>query len=389
MTTPCTLSLLFKITLLLGLRSRHRRLETLARDCLVDQLGWMSGAEFARHAAMSANLPGLRGLTLVCATGMHLRGLGGALAASAGYIGPGLVCAALLAWLWHFMADAPWFAAGLRGVLTVSPAICLYAGLHLLFTATGRKPLAWALATAAGLLFFIGLKPFSMLMGGAVLGVLLTPDPAGADPEAADCCESKPYPWGAALAAALPLAAAAGLCVFLDASLGRLMLWTGKAGLFSLGGFGLYPLLFADMVRLRQWLDPVHFSQAMTLVDAIPGPYAGGALLLGARALGVAGLLAAAAGAFLPTLLMAVAVQPVRGAVAASRWAPKALGGVSAVLAGLCLGLGGQMISVLQVAPGWDTLRIALVAGALATLLMRNHPGIVLGAAFLAGVALL
>ncbi|WP_243311941.1 chromate transporter [Fundidesulfovibrio agrisoli] len=389
MTTPCTLPLLFRITLLLGLRSRHRRLETLLRNCLVEQLGWMSDADFAQHAAMSANLPGLRGLTLVCASGIHLRGLGGALAASAGYIGPGLVCAALLAGLWHIQGGAPWFAAGLRGVLVVSPAICLYAGLHMLFTATGRKPLAWALAAAAGLLFFIGLKPFSMLMGGAVLGVLLTPDPAGPAPGTDCCCEAKPYPWGTALAAALPLAVAAGLCALLDASLGRLMLWTGKAGLFSLGGFGLYPLLFADLVRLRQWLDPVHFAQAMTLVDAIPGPYGGGALLLGARALGLGGLLAAAAGAFLPTLVMAVAVQPVRGAVAACKWAPKALGGVSAVLAGLCLGLGAQLISVLQMAPGWDTLRIALAAGAFVTLLMRNHPGIVLGAAFLAGATLL
>jgi len=394
MPTPCTLSMLFRITCLIGLRSRHRELDPLLRDCLVEQLHWMSGPDFDEHTGMSRNLPGLRGLTLICATGQHLRGLPGALTAGAGFLAPGLACAALLAGLWDRLGDAGWFAGALRGVLTVAPAFCLYAGLRLLFSGPVRKPLTWALALAAGLLFFIGLKPFSMLMGGAVLGILLLPDdaaPVAAPVAATEAARAPggPYPWGRVALAALPLAAAAGTCFLLDASLGRLLLSAGKAGMFSLGSFGLFPLLFADMVRVRHWLDPAVFAQAMTLVDALPGPYGLGALLLGSRTLGAAGFLAVAAGVVLPTLLLAVAAQPVRGAVAACAWAAKALAGMTAVLAGLALGLGAHLCSVLAVPPGWNTMSMSLAAGALVTLLMRNHPGVVLAAACLAGVALL
>ena len=133
--------------------------------------GWMPASEFAALYALAQAAPGPNMLvsTLV---GWHVAGWAGALAATAGMIGPSSVLTWAVSGAWHRFRDRPWRALLQAGLGPVTVGL-VAAGAALLAASTSHD---WAtaaitLAVAAALLL-TRLHPLWLLGAGALLGVL-------------------------------------------------------------------------------------------------------------------------------------------------------------------------------------------------------------------------
>jgi chromate transporter len=311
--------------------------------------------------------------------GLEERGWAGLLAGYAGYCLPGFVLMAGLGAVYPSLAGLPALAGVWAGLRAVVPALCLAAGVAMLAPRRG-KPILLALAACASMLFFLGLKPFSMLLGGAVIGVLMLEDPKGlpAPPQ------STPYPWKLPALLFLGYAGLAAVFFLADTSLGRLYLLAGKAELWSLGGFGGLPLLFADTVRLRHWLDQAAFADLAALSALVPGPVMAASSFVGSLSMGMAGALAALTGFFAVSCGVLLAALPARDLIASCAWARKALDGVAAALGGMALGFAARLAADMP----WDVPRAGLACLAALALLARVHPALAVLAAAAGGFLL-
>lgn len=312
--------------------------------------------------------------------GLSLRGLPGALAAFAGFCLPGFLVMAALGALYSRYAGLAFAGPALAGLAAAVPAICLMAGAAML-RGLVRTGLLLALASGAGALFFIGLKPFSMLLGGAILGVLLLKEPEGLPPAPAPTR----YGWGMPVCLLLVFAAFAACFFLLDPALGRFFLSVSKAEIWSFGGFGAFPLLFADTVRTRHWLDATSFADLAALAQLTPGPLLCSSALVGTAIKGFSGAIAALAGFFTASFFILLATSPARQAIVSCAWARKAVLGVSAVLGGITLG----MAALFAADMAWDVSRAGVAASALMALSLRVHPAWVALGSAVAGILLL
>ncbi|GFK95396.1 hypothetical protein NNJEOMEG_03259 [Fundidesulfovibrio magnetotacticus] len=313
----------------------------------------------------------------------HARaGAPGLVAATLAACLPGMLLLAELASLPGDFWTQPWPRAALQGLGAALPGVLAGLALDGLRRLPGRLVSA-GLAVCTGGLFFLGLKPFAMLLGGAVIGVLLLPEPAQAvaPPPSPDPACLRPWRF---LALFGVLAAATGGVFLLDPGLGRIFLAAFKAEFWGLGGAGAWPLLSGDYVRARHWLAPGAFADLAALALAVPGPAAALAAGCGMLARGLPGALAAGAGAALSAALTLLASAPCMDAVAASPWARKALAGTGAVLCGITAGLA----ALTAAGRAWDASGIALASAALAASLWGAGRVWVALAAALAGVAL-
>uniref|UniRef100_A0A7C3W8D9 Chromate transporter n=1 Tax=Fundidesulfovibrio putealis TaxID=270496 RepID=A0A7C3W8D9_9BACT len=362
------LSAIFADFLRLGLTApRNAPAPQAVRDRALE-CGWTNPGRADELTAACAVLPGTDALQLCAALGRDLRGVPGALAAVCGYALPGVLALLLAGGLLHLWrglgpvsAALPGFWAGLAAA---AAATCLHQALPAV-AGLRRTPLFLSVAIGVGVLFFIGLKPFAMLMGGAILGVLLLPEQP-----TAEAAPAGKFSWGFGLAL-LGGYAALAVCWFLaDPALGRLFLAAGKADLYGYGGYGAQALLYADVVRARHLLEPGPFTEICALVQALPGPQPLAAALYGHAFRGLPGALAGLSGALLPSLMVLLAAAPILPVVARCDWARRAVYGLGAALAGLLLGLGGRILhDSLWSAPG-----AALVLAGVLALRFGLHP---------------
>lgn len=91
-----------------------------------------------------------------------------------------------------------------------------------------------------------------------------------------------------------------------------------KIGTFTIGGgFAMLPVIRAELVERKKWIDEGEFLDILAIVQSSPGPIAvNTAVFLGLRIYGFFGLIAATLGAILPSfviiLLIAVLFQGIQ-----------------------------------------------------------------------------
>ena len=374
MTQPPSLAAIFLESLRIGACSFGAGAAVpLIRRRFSSSRGWAEPGLVEDGLAFLDCVPGGTPAQLCGFLGLSLRGVPGALAAFAGFCLPGFLLMAGLGALCARFAGLALAGPALAGLKTAVPAICLMAGVAML-RGLFRTGILLALAVGSGALFFIGLKPFSMLLGGAILGVLLLKEPQGLPPAPA----SARYGWGMPVCLLFAFAALAAFFFLLDPALGRFFLSVSKAEVWSFGGFGAFPLLFADAVRTRHWLDAATFADLTALGQLAPGPLLSASALIGAGFRGILGSIAALAGFFTASLFILLAAAPARETIASCAWARKAVLGVSAVLGGITLALA----ALFAAETAWDASRAAMSVAAVLALALRIHPAwVALGSA--------
>lgn len=129
------------------------------------------------------------------------------------------------------------------------------------------------------------------------------------------------------------------------------------------GGFVIVSLMKKKLVDELHWLDEEEMLDMTALAQSAPGPIAvNAAILVGRRAAGVPGMLAAVIGTIIPPLVIIGAISLIYAQFAANEWVRAALAGMScgvaAVIADVVAGLGGKVLK------GRNALSIALMCAA-------------------------
>lgn len=303
----------------------------------VERLGWLTQAEFAQLLALCQLLPGPASSQLGFAIGRQRAGLGGALAAFAGFTLPSFLLLLAAAIGLGQLGNNVWLDAALHGLKLLALVVVADAVITMSrqFCKTTRNQ-GIMVATAAALWWQPGLlTQLGMLAGAALLcarvGAPQTPDP---QPSPAQSIPARQPHWPTLLLFALLFV---GLPL-LGGPVGQLVADFYRAGSLVFGGGHVVLPLLAESVG--HTLSEQQFLTGYSLAQLVPGPMFTLATYLGAQLLPaspVGGALLATLALFLPGFLLLWAMGPCWQSWLARPRLAGAVAGINAAVVGLLL----------------------------------------------------
>ncbi len=311
------------------------------RRAFVERRQWISEAAFADLVALCHFLPGPASSQVGMAIGLRQAGLGGALAAFAGFTLPAASAMLVFASLAPHVT-ALYGSAWIHGLKVAVAAVILQAVVSMARTlAVGPIRAGMAIGAALGLAYAHGpvAQVAALIAGGAFGCAFLRNAVTGAVAEPAETTvdtRTALIALGlfAGLLAGLPLLAA----VLQNPGLGLASVFYRTGALVFGGGHVVLPLLEREIVD-RGWLNQDSFLAGYGVIQALPGPlfafagYVGAAQRYGPG--GLTGGLIALGAIFLPSLLLIIGVMPFWERLKREPWAQGAAAGVGAVVVGL------------------------------------------------------
>ena len=299
----------------------------------VTRLGWLSQAEFAQLLALCQLLPGPASSQLGFAIGRHRAGLGGALAAFAGFTLPSFLLLLVAAIGMGQLGNNLWLDAALHGLKLLALVVVADAVLTMSrqFCKTALQQ-GVMVVTAAALWWQPGLlTQLAMLLGAALLCAQREEASAPPTPPGA---RRSPH-WPTLMLFALLFV---GLPLLVQGPASQLVADFYRAGSLVFGGGHVVLPLLQESVGHS--LSQQQFLTGYSLAQLVPGPMFTLATYLGAQLLPaapLAGALLATLALFLPGFLLLWAMGPCW-----QRWLthPRlagAVAGINAAVVGLLL----------------------------------------------------
>lgn len=303
----------------------------------VERLGWLTQAEFAQLLALCQLLPGPASSQLGFAIGRQRAGLGGALAAFAGFTLPSFLLLLAAAIGLGQLGNNVWLDAALHGLKLLALVVVADAVLTMScqFCKTTRNQ-GIMIATAAALWWQPGLLTQLVMLAGAALlcarvGAPQTPGPQSSATQSIPA--HQPH-WPTLLLFALLFV---GLPL-LGGPVGQLVADFYRAGSLVFGGGHVVLPLLAESVGHS--LNQQQFLTGYSLAQLVPGPMFTLATYLGAQLLPaspVGGALLATLALFLPGFLLLWAMGPCWQSWLARPRLAGAVAGINAAVVGLLL----------------------------------------------------
>jgi len=321
---------------------------TMHREA-VDKRGFISREEFRLGLGLCQIIPGGTLMQLAAYIGLKLRGLKGAVAAYLGFSAPAFLLMTLLSTFYSGTRNAPLAQAVYSGLKVVVLAICLMSCLDFVkrFAPTRRHQ---AFTAGAAALFLSGTGIVLIVCAAAILGLFFL-DP-GPDPEKGHA-QAKTGALGLAVGVGLVMLAGLGLLFVFDRQLFQLAVSMIKVDMLAFGGFGIYPVMYAEVVTHRHWISESTFVEGMAFAQVTPGPTMLGAAFMGYVMRGIVGAVTAAVSIFSGSFVVVLAASHYRDRITGSRPARKALAGVLATLGGMIVAVS---YSLAKVVPwGWQS----------------------------------
>lgn len=323
----------------------------LEQEC-VEKRGWLTSEAFTRALGLCMFLPGPEAQQLVAWVAWRTHGWRGAALASLGFVLPGLLACAALAWVYAVGGSWEVLPGVFAGARAAVAGVILVVGGKMVVRTCPSVPRRWAAGLAFTGLWFSA--PFAFIALAAGLhGWYVRPED-----------EEELPPVGEALVLALrrtgryllPIVVAyLAFWLLLGHRHGYVQLVETSllAVLTSFGG--AYAALGVWKVRanVAGWLGEARFGDALVVGEATPGPlllagsfvgflagYHGSLFAVGGVAMGLVGLMTAAVFTFVPSTLVLLAWAPLAEEGVGDRRFHDALGMVSAVAAGAIVFLG-------------------------------------------------
>ena len=332
------------------------------RQTAVERKGWLDARAFDDGVALCQAVPGATAMQTAAYVGWRVRGVAGAAVCYAGFGLPAFGLMLLLAAAYGRAHSLPVVISAFSGLQAIVVAIVANAAVA--FGRTTLKDWRHLLITALAVaLFGWGLNPFLVVVLAAFAGasILKAENPvASAPPPAALAATTKPLLLILGASGAMLAAVFVGNRPLFD--LAVLMM---RVDLFAFGGgFASVPLLFNEVVTVRQWLDGPTFSDGLVLGQVTPGPIVITATFVGYLRQGVLGAVVATVGVFLPSFLIVIAAAPHFDRLRSSPVFARLIGGALCSFPGLLL-----IVSVhFAWNVTWDWPRIILAGAALLAL---------------------
>nr|WP_301285101.1 chromate efflux transporter [Aeromonas hydrophila] len=303
----------------------------------VERMGWLTQAEFAQLLALCQLLPGPASSQLGFAIGRQRAGLGGALAAFAGFTLPSFLLLLAAAIGLGQLGNNVWLDAALHGLKLLALVVVADAVLTMSrqFCKTTRNQ-GIMVATAAALWWQPGLLTQLVMLAGAALlcARVGAPQTPGPQPSPAQSISVHQPHWPTLLLFALLFV---GLPL-LGGPVGQLVADFYRAGSLVFGGGHVVLPLLAESVGHS--LSQQQFLTGYSLAQLVPGPMFTLATYLGAQLLPatpMGGALLATLALFLPGFLLLWAMGPCWQSWLARPRLAGAVAGINAAVVGLLL----------------------------------------------------
>ena len=336
------------------------------RDMAVGRKQWLDDDTFRDGVALCQTIPGATAMQTAAYVGLRTRGTIGACASFIGFGLPAFLLMMTLSALYAQMHTLPVVLTAFEGLQAIIVAIMANATLSFAKTSIS----SWKHACIAGVaaaLFGLSLNPLIVIVLAALGGLVLVksrPIPARfpVDP-VHGCPATKP----------LLFLVSGSITAFVALYLFRPVLFDLAALMFRIdlfafgGGFASIPLMYHEIVDVRNWMDGATFLNGIVLGQVTPGPIVITATFVGYWLHGFLGGLIATVSVFFPSFTLVVALAPVFDKLRASPYFSKAIGGILCSFVGLLLTVTIRFAGNVH----WDLPRIILAITALGALLLK------------------
>jgi len=336
------------------------------RSFAVDRKHWLDSETFSSGVAFCQMIPGATAMQTAAYVGLRTRGILGAAAAFIGFGLPAFLLMLAFSALYAGNQNLPVVVSAFSGLQAIIVAILAYATFS--FGKTTLK--GWKrfiIAGIAALLFGFNVNPILVILLAAMMGFwLIQPGQPSADPASAIGQEETHI---------RPV-----LLILCATSIGVLLLFLLKPTLFDLfilmfridltafgGGFASVPLMFHEIVEVRNWMNGQTFMNGIILGQVTPGPIVITATFVGFLLDGVYGAIIATIGIFLPSFMLVVGISPYYNRFRSSPYFNKVIYGVLCSFVGLLLAVTIRFTLDVQ----WDIRHLVLGIAAFVALYLK------------------
>ena len=334
------------------------------RKMAVEQKHWLDEESFRDGVAFCQMVPGATAMQTAAYVGLRTRGIAGATASFVGFGLPAFILMMALSALYVRAHTLPTFVSAFAGLQAIVVAIVANAALS--FGKTYLKN--WSsvvIAMVAATLFWLGVNPILVILLAALLGLVFSRKQLAVLSANSHQEQRSAKPILILLSA---IALGFVLLFFTRRALFDLAVLMFKIDLFAFGGgFASIPLMFHEIVQVRNWMDGPTFLNGIVMGQVTPGPIVITATFVGYLLHGPWGGVVATLGMFSPSFLMVVGVAPYFDRLRAWPYFGKIIGGILCSFVGLLLTVTIRFAWNVQ----WDVLRI-LLAGAAWVALLRK-----------------
>lgn len=332
------------------------------KEMAVTRHKWLDEEKFKDGVALCQTIPGATAMQTAAYVGLRARGVAGALASFVGFGLPAFILMLILSSLYARYHEVPRIISLFNGLQVVVVAIVANA-TYSFGRSTFKSYKDVILAVAASVLFRVGVSPFSVIIGAALVGIIFLRSPNIA-PESTKIR----YNFKQLLLLLLIPLLILDVLYFADSRLFNLAALMMRIDLFAFGGgFASLPLMLHEIVNVRGWMDNKTFMDGIALGQVTPGPIVITSTFVGYMSYGPWGAIVATIAIFTPSFLMVVAITPVFDRLKASAYFLGATKGILASFVGLLF-----FVTVkFALAVPWDVLRVLLVCTAFAALVKK------------------
>ncbi len=334
------------------------------RSMAVDKKHWLDDQSARDGVALCQAIPGATAMQMSAYVGLRAGGVVGAAASFIGFGLPAFLFMTILSALYARTHTLPAIVSIFNGLQAIIVAVVANAALSF-----GRSSIRnWKNiinALIAAVLFGLKVNPILVIIVAALLGVVLyseEPHPAVVDPK-----DRAHLPSSLFLILSV-VGMGFGSLYFLDRKLFDLATLMFRIDLFAFGGgFASVPLMFYEVVQVRQWLDGPTLLNGIVLGQVTPGPIVITATFIGYLLRGPLGGLIATICVFLPSFTMVVVTAPYFGRLRSSLYFKRVITGILCSFVGLLLTV--TIRFALDVP--WDLPRILLLGAAFVALILK------------------
>jgi chromate transporter len=334
------------------------------RKMAVDKKHWLDDQSARDGVALCQTIPGATAMQMSAYVGLRARGVAGAGASFIGFGLPAFLFMMILSALYARTHTLPGVVSIFNGLQAIIVAVVANATLSFGRTSIKNWKNVVNALIAAGL-FGLKISPILVIIVAAFLGMALyreQPHPAAVNPEGKGHAPKSLF---------LILSVTGmgfGALYFIDRKLFDLATLMFRIDLFAFGGgFASVPLMFYEVVQVRQWLDGPTLLNGIVLGQVTPGPIVMTATFVGYLVKGLLGGLVATICVFLPSFMIVVGIVPYFDRLRSSPYFKKVVTGILCSFVGLLLTV--TIHFALDIP--WDVPRILLSGAAFIALILK------------------
>jgi chromate transporter len=322
------------------------------RKLSVEKNLWLDNKTFNDGVALCQSIPGATAMQMATYVGLKTNGFTGAALSCSGFVLPAFLLMLAFSILYTHFQGLPHILSMFAGLNIIIVAIMLNATYSFGKTSLkDRKDVGLALISAG--LLWIGVSPFLVVLGAALLGILVFKNEntvlSGTGKRVA-LFHAKHI-----LFFSIGLASGFVFLYFISIKLLQLSALMFKINLFAFGGgYGALPLMLHEVVSVRGWMSNKTFMDGVALGQVAPGPTIITSTFVGYLVDGLSGAIASTLSSFASSFFVLIIAVPFFEKLRISRYFTSVTRGILVTFVGLLL-----YVSVrFSLAISWDIIKI-------------------------------